>query len=124
MRRIEWEKGTRQHRHGEKRKEIEMASKNIDMLSIRASSFQTVLVKIDNQTKKKHVSKQMAENFNRLFDDVKKEMSTDDVGHLPQPNTFVGDAARVAGMSDVYYVDLEIMIDTVVGILDRLKSEK
>ena len=99
-----------------------MAVTNIDLLIARASSFQATLATIDNQTKNRHVTKQLANNFNRLLDEIKKEMPADTASHLPPPITFVSNAAKVAGMSDVLYLDLEIMINEIMNILGVLKA--
>ena len=99
-------------------------AKNIDILIARASSLQRTLANIDPQTKKSYVSRPLAENFNKLLGAIKKEMSAADSGHLPQPITFEGPSARVAGLSDVLYVDLEIMIDQMKDVLDHLKFQE
>lgn len=100
-----------------------MANKTLDLLHVRTMSFKTNLAKNDSKTRNYHVTKHLADNFNSLLEDVKKQLSTDDAGHLPPRIPFVSDASRVAGMSDVLYVDLEIMVDQVAGILERLKAE-
>jgi hypothetical protein len=101
-----------------------MAIKNIDLLFARASAFQKTLVRIDHQTKKTNVSTQLAINFNTLLDEIKKEIPADAASHLPQA---VGSATSLhqrAGLVSINYVDLEILIDQVLGILEVLKTQK
>jgi hypothetical protein len=100
-----------------------MADMTLDLLHVRATSFRTHLAQSDSK-KCLHVTKQLAENFNRLLEDARNQLSTDEAAHLPHAITFVSNAATVAGRSDVLYVDLEIMVDQLAGILGHLKSSR
>ena len=99
-------------------------AKNFDILIARASSLKRTLANIAPQSKGSYVSRPLAENFNKLLSTIKKEMSADDSKHLPQPITFEGPSARVAGLSDVLHLDLEIMIDQLKDVLGHLKFQE
>jgi hypothetical protein len=66
------------------------------------------------------VSIQIAQQFNALVDEIKKE-SPDAAPHLPQHIAWTGPFARIE-QADVTFLDLEIMVNQVLAVLDVLQE--
>jgi hypothetical protein len=92
----------------------------IDFLIATMSAFEKTLEKLDQKTKAGHVPVQLAENFNKLLDEIKTE-SPDAAPELPLPITLDGTFEGI-GVTDISYVALEVMVRQVLGVLGVLKT--
>jgi hypothetical protein len=93
--------------------------KKIDFLIAKVKPFEAALHSLDAQAKGNHVSIDLAQNFNKLLEEIKAE-SPEAAPELPQPITLQGIFARL-GQTSTSHVALEIMVGQVLGVLEVLK---
>ena len=63
---------------------------------------------------------QTAEQFNAILEKIRAE-APDSAPHLPAPITPGDRLLGRAGLTTINYTDLEIKVDTVLGVLNLLK---
>ena len=95
----------------------------VEFLLAEAQAFKNVLKSQSNEDKKKHVPIQTAKQFNAILDKAKKQVP-DSAAHLPEPVEWnAGNLlTRSLDVTMITYVDLEIKLDTLLGVLTLLKS--
>ena len=91
----------------------------LDFLKAKVQALKHTLEGKSGKEKDGRVSIQIAQQFNGILDEVKKE-SPDAAPHLPQHITWNSPFARLQ-QADVTFLDLEIMVNQVLAILDVLK---
>ena len=67
------------------------------------------------------VSIQIARQFNTIVEEIKK-VAPEVASHLPQPVTWKGIAARDMQISDVSFLELQMMLNQVLAVLDVLRG--
>ena len=93
----------------------------VSILKAMAMAFKTNLAKHPTG-KDQHVSLQDANSFNSLLKDI--ESFKPDIGqHLPKPVHCDNHLFTGVGKVDITYLDLEILVDQVIGILSVFEAE-
>ena len=98
-----------------------MAS-TLDFLKANVQAYKHTLDGKSSKEKASLVSIQIAQQFNAIVDQIKKE-APDTAPHLPKPVTWVGPFARMQH-ADVTFLDLEMMINQVLAVLDVVRSSE
>lgn len=94
----------------------------LDFLKAKVQAYKHTLEGKTGKEKDGRVSIQIAQQFNAIIDEIKKE-STEAAPHLPHPVTWNSPFAQT-GLSDVKYLDLEMMLNQVLAILDVIRESK
>lgn len=93
----------------------------LDFLRARVQAYKSTLDGKSSQEKEKHVSIQIAEEFNLILEEIKKE-AADAAPHLPKPITWQSIFARDMRVADVRFLELEMMLNQVLAVLDVLRG--
>ena len=91
-----------------------------ELLKARTRSIKSTLRDATQEQKKGHAGISLAENFNKILRDI-AEMHPDLASSLPSEITWKGPFAQMR-MSDVSYLDLEVMVDQVLALLDLMED--
>jgi hypothetical protein len=91
----------------------------LDFLKAKVMAVKHTLDSRSSKEKGGHISVQTAQQFNAVIEEIKKA-SPEAAPHLPQPIQWGGHMARLASQANVTFLDLEIMVNQVLGILDVL----
>ena len=86
-------------------------------------AFKSTLEGKSAKEKEKHIAIQIAEQFNSTVEKIKKEFP-DAASHLPQPITWKGIAAQDMQITDIRFLDFEMMLNQVLAILDVLRGSR
>jgi hypothetical protein len=89
----------------------------LDYLRARVLAYKVTLDGKPSKEKKDRVSVQIAEQFNGILEDIKKE-SPEAAPHLPQPITMNSMAARDFQLSDANFIELEMMLNGILAVLE------
>jgi hypothetical protein len=93
-----------------------------DELITDVMAYKTALAAGTQKQKEKHVSIPTARQFNALLDRIKRE-TPDLAPKLPEEITWVSDS-HLAGLSDIIFLELEISVERVFGLLNLYKSHR
>ncbi len=85
------------------------------------TAFKNTLDGKSAKEKEKHISIQIAEQFNSIVDNIKKEFP-DAAPHLPQPITMKGIASRDMQIADIKFLDFEMLLNQVLGVLEVIQG--
>jgi hypothetical protein len=96
---------------------------SLDFYKATVLAFKHTLEGKSTKEKEKHVSIQIAEQFNAVVENIKKE-HPDAAIHLPQPITMKGIASRDMQIADIRFLDFEMMLNQVLAILDVLRESR
>jgi hypothetical protein len=89
----------------------------LDLIRAKVLAYQQTLEGKSGAAKSGRVSIQLAQQFNAIVDEIKREFS-ETATHLPQPIRWTGPAARIAQQADVTFLDLEMLLNQVLAVLD------
>jgi hypothetical protein len=92
----------------------------LDFLKAKVQAYKHTLDAKSGKEKEGRISIQIAQQFNGIVDEVKKE-SRNAAPHLPQHITWTGPFARIQ-QADVTFLDLETMVNQILAILDVLQE--
>jgi hypothetical protein len=95
----------------------------LDFLRAKVQAYKHILDGKTAKEKEKHVSTAVAEEFNGLLEEIKKAVP-ETAPHLPQPITSTSFFARDLRVSDVKYLDLELLLSQVLAVLDVLRENR
>ena|ERR1022692_2212623 len=95
----------------------------IEFLLVKVQAFKNVLNTKSARDKDTNVPIQTAEQFNAILADIKAQ-SPESAPHLPAPIEWDSSnmLTRHIEVTMIKFTDLEIKIETVLGILDLLKA--
>jgi hypothetical protein len=93
-----------------------------DFIKTKVLAVKYTLDGKSSKEKEGRISIQIAQQFNGMVDEIKKE-SPDAAPHLPQHITVTSPFARIQ-QADVTFLDLEIMINQMLAVLDVLQERK
>jgi hypothetical protein len=93
----------------------------LDFLKAKVQAYKHTLESKSGKEKEKHLAIHVAEEFNRILEEIKKE-SPEAAPHLPQPITWTSVFARDLKVADVTYLDLEMVINQVLAVLDVVRG--
>jgi hypothetical protein len=96
---------------------------SLDFHKATVLAFKSTLEGKSAKEKEKHVAIQIAEQFNSIVENIKKEFP-DATTHLPQPITWQGIAARDMQIADIRFLDFEMLLNQVLAILDVLRASR
>jgi hypothetical protein len=99
-----------------------MASK-LTFLNARLEAFKRVLDGKSSAEKDKNVADVIVNEFNSIVKDIAKEFPSA-ADHLPREVTSHSRMLIGTGMSDIHYIDLEILVEQVRSIVSILKTEE
>ena len=85
------------------------------------TAFKNTLEGKSPKEKQKHISTQIAEQFNAIVDNIKKEFP-DAASHLPQPITSKGIASRDMQIADIKFLDFEMLLNQVLAVLEVIRG--
>jgi hypothetical protein len=94
---------------------------SLDFHRATIRAFKNTLDGKASKEKEKHISIQIAEQFNVIVDNIRKEFP-DAASHLPQPITMKGIASRDMQIADIKFLDFEVLLNQVLGILEVLEA--
>ncbi len=94
---------------------------SLDFHRATVLAFNSTLEGKSAKEKEKHVSIQIAEQFNGVVEQIKKE-HPDAAPRLPQPITWKGIAAQDMQIADIRFLDFEMMLNQVLAILDVIRG--
>jgi hypothetical protein len=94
---------------------------SVDFYRATVLAFKSTLEGKSAKEKEKHVSIQIAEQFNAVVENIKKG-HPDAVTHLPQPNKWNGIAAQDMKIADIRFLDFEMLLSQVLAIMDVLRG--
>ena len=86
-------------------------------------AYQSALSRATSKQKENHVPTPTAQQFNALLDRIKAE-KPELAPRLPDLITFGSEAARFLDASDITYLDLEISVERIIGLLQLYKSHR
>jgi len=93
----------------------------IEIIEAQLRSFKSTLEKATDKQKEGLVTIALAENFNRMVEQT-IQLFPELKDHLPQKIESATSMKRRAGVSDVNYLDLEILTDQVFSLIQLKKS--
>lgn len=96
---------------------------SLDFYKATVLAFKHTLEGKSAKEKEKHVSIQIADQFNSVVENVKKEYP-DAAPHLPQPITSKGIAAQDMQIADIRFIDFEMLLNQVLAVLDVLRGSR
>lgn len=97
-------------------------STTLDFLRANVQAFKHTLDGKSTKEKGGLVSIQIAQQFNAIVDQIKREVP-DAAPHMPQPITWTGPFERLQ-QSDVAFLDFEMMLNQVLAVLDVVRGSK
>lgn len=86
-------------------------------------AFKNTLEGKSPHEKDKHVSVQVALQFNSLIERLQEEYP-EAAPHFPMPITFLIPNSRHSQTSDIRFIDFELLLNQVLAILDVLRTGK
>jgi hypothetical protein len=93
----------------------------LDFVRAKVLAYKNTLEGKPTREKEKHVSIQIAEQVNSFMEEIKREFP-EATHHLPPPITWIGMGALDMRISDVRFLELEMMLNQVLAILDVLRG--
>jgi hypothetical protein len=105
------------------RRKVNAMPTSLDFHKATVLAFKHTLEGKSAKEKEKHVSIQIAEQFNGVVENVKKEYP-DAAIHLPQPITWKGIGAQDMRIADIRFTDFEMLLNQVLAILDVLRDSR
>src|SRR5207249_3920083 len=90
---------------------------SLDFHKATIMAFKNTLDGKSPKEKEKHISIQIAEQFNSIVDNIKKE-HPDAASHVPQPITMKGIASRDMQIADINFLDFEMLLNQVLAVLE------
>jgi hypothetical protein len=93
----------------------------LDFLKAKVLAYKHTLDGKTSKEKEKHVAIQIAEEFNSILEEIKK-LSPDAAPHLPKPISWKGIAAQDMQISDIRFLELEMLLNQVLAILDVVRG--
>ncbi len=94
---------------------------SLDFHKATIMAFKNTLEGKSAKEKEKHISIQIAAQFNSIVDNIKKEFP-DAASHLPQPITWNGIAAMDMQIADITFLDFEMLLNQMLGILEVIQG--
>jgi hypothetical protein len=94
----------------------------LDFIRASVQAYKHSLDQKSSQDKDGPVSIQIAQQFNSIVDQIKKEVP-EAASHLPQPITWTGPFARM-NCADVKFLELEMMLNQVLAILEVVQCRQ
>lgn len=94
----------------------------LDFVKAKVQACKHTLDSKSDKEKDGRVSIQIAQQFNAIIDEIKKEAS-EVAPHLPQHIEWNSPFARVQ-QADVTFLDLEMMLNQVIAVLDVIQGNK
>jgi hypothetical protein len=88
-----------------------------NFLKAKVLAIKHTLDSKSSHEKKDRISIQTAQQFNAVIEEIKKE-SPEAAPHLPQPIQSNNPSADFFSVADASFLDLEIMVNQVIGVLD------
>jgi hypothetical protein len=88
----------------------------LDFLKAKVQAYKHTLDGKSSQEKDGRVSIQIAQQFNAIVDEIKKELPGT-ASHLPQSIGWTSPFARLQ-QADVTFLDLEMMVNQVLAVLE------
>lgn len=92
----------------------------LDFLRAKVLAYKGTLDGRAASQKAGRVSTQIAEQFNAIVEEIKKAVP-EAAPHMPHTITSI--TVPGSGKSDVTFLDLEMMLNEVVGVLDLLRAD-
>jgi hypothetical protein len=96
---------------------------SLDFYKTTVLAFKHTLEGKSAKEKEKHVSIQIADQFNSVVENVKKEYP-DAAPHLPQSITWRGIATQDMQIADIRFIDFEMLLNQVLAVLDVLRGSR
>ena len=93
----------------------------LDFVRAKVLAYKNTLDGRSTKEKEKQVAIPIAQEFNAFLEEIKKAFP-EDASHLPQPITWEGMAAHDFRMSDVRFLELEMLLNQVLAVLDVLRG--
>jgi hypothetical protein len=93
----------------------------LDFLRAKVLAYKNTLDSRSGKDKEQRVGIQIAEEFNAVLEEIRKE-SPDAAAHLPKPIACKGVFARDLRLSDIKFLELEMILNQVLAILDLLRE--
>jgi hypothetical protein len=94
----------------------------LDFVRAKIQAFKHTLESKPSAEKQKHVAIQIAEQFNSFLEEIKKE-SPEAAAHLPMPITWTSVFARDMRLSDIKFLELELLLNQVLAVLDVVRGD-
>lgn len=95
--------------------------RTLDFLKAKVQAYKHTLEGKSGTEKERHVAIHVAEEFNRILEEIKKE-SPEAAPHLPRSITWTSVFADDMKVADVTYLDLEMLINEVLAVLDVIRG--
>jgi hypothetical protein len=92
----------------------------LDFIRSDLLAFKTTLERQGQIEKDKRVTIDFAKRFNSLIQKIKSE-SSEAAEHLPESLTW-SDPWKQAGLADIKYLELEVLVEQILGVVDLLQS--
>jgi hypothetical protein len=93
----------------------------LDFHKATVLAFKNTLEGKSAKEKERHISIQVAKQFNAVVDKIKGE-HPDAATHLPEPITWKGIAAQDMQIADISFLDFELLLNQVLGLLEVLEA--
>lgn len=100
-----------------------MMATTLDFLKAKVQAYKHTLEGKSAREKENHISIQIAEQFNGIIENIKREYP-EATPHLPQPITWKGIAAQDMQIADIRFLDFEMLLNEVLAILEVLRESK
>ncbi len=94
---------------------------SLDFHKATIMAFKNTLDGKSVKEKDKHISIQIAGQFNSIVANIKKEFP-DAASHLPQPITMKGIPAQDMQIADIRFLDFEMLLNQVLGVLEVIQA--
>lgn len=99
-----------------------MDSQQLQLVKMKATSFARTLGTASQGDKSKHLSHQMADNFNGLVSDLEKIAPDSCKSNIP--NIITKDARMIRlGLSSTTFLEVEIYIAQILDLISMMENE-
>ncbi len=94
---------------------------SLDFHKASLMAFKNTLEGKSAKEKEKHISIQIAQQFNGIVDNIKKEHPEAEP-HLPKAVTWKGIAAQDMQIADIRFLDFEMLVNQVLATLEVIRG--
>lgn len=93
----------------------------LDFIRAKVQAFKNTLDGKTLKEKEKHVAIAVAEEFNGFLEEIRKA-SPEAAPHLPKPITWKSVFAQDMRLSDVKFLELEMLLNQTLAVLDVVRG--